>query len=108
MLADPRAQTLATNFAAQWLTVDEIDAIQPDPTLFPEFDGALRRAFHGGDLSLRGQCVREDRSVLSRPTATTFANERLALHYGIPNVRGDRFRRVRHSRRYGILGKGAS
>src|SRR5690348_9394947 len=46
MLADPRAQTLATNFAGQWLTVEEIDAIQPDPTLFPEFDGALRRAFH--------------------------------------------------------------
>jgi len=110
MLADPRAQTLATNFAGQWLTVDEIDAIQPDPTLFPEFDGALRRAFHEEMNRFVGSVFSEDRSVLSLLTADwTFVNERLALHYGIPNVRGDRFRRVQlpDSRRYGILGKGA-
>ena len=110
MLADPRAQTLATNFAAQWLTVDEIDAIQPDPTLFPEFDGALRRAFHEEMYRFVGSVFGEDRNVLSLLTADwTFVNERLALHYGIPNVRGDRFRRVQlpDSRRYGILGKGA-
>jgi mono/diheme cytochrome c family protein len=110
MLADPRAQTLATNFAAQWLTVEEIDAIQPDPTLFPEFDGALRRAFHEEMNRFVGSVFSEDRSVLSLLTADwTFVNERLALHYGIPNVRGDRFRRVQlpDSRRYGILGKGS-
>jgi hypothetical protein len=110
MLADPRAQSLATNFAGQWLTVDEIDAIQPDPTLFPEFDGALRRAFHEEMNRFVGSVFGEDRSVLSLLTADwTFVNERLALHYGIPNVRGDRFRRVQlpDSRRYGILGKGA-
>lgn len=110
MLADPRAQTLATNFAGQWLTVDEIDAIQPDPTLFPEFDGALRRAFHEEMNRFVGSIFGEDRNVLSLLTADwTFVNERLALHYGIPTVRGDRFRRVQlpDSRRYGILGKGA-
>src|SRR6185369_5736249 len=84
MLADPRAQTLATNFAGQWLTVDEIDAIQPDPTLFPEFDGALRRAFHEEMNRFVGSVFSEDRSVLSLLTADwTFVNERLALHYGI-------------------------
>ncbi|HMA12678.1 MAG TPA: DUF1592 domain-containing protein, partial [Steroidobacteraceae bacterium] len=110
MLADPRSQTLATNFAAQWLTVEEIDAIQPDPTLFPEFDGALRRAFHEEMNRFVGSVFSEDRSVLSLLTADwTFVNERLAQHYGIPNVRGDRFRRVQlpDSRRYGILGKGS-
>ena len=110
MLADPRAQTLATNFAGQWLTVDEIDAIQPDPTLFPEFDGALRRAFHEEMYRFVGSVFAEDRNVLSLLTADwTFVNERLALHYGIPNVRGDRFRRVQlpDSRRFGLLGKGA-
>ena len=110
MLADPRSQTLATNFAAQWLTVDEIDAIQPDPTLFPEFDGALRRAFHEEMNRFVGSVFSEDRSVLSLITADwTFVNERLAQHYGIPNVRGDRFRRVTlpDSRRWGILGKGS-
>jgi len=110
LLADRRAQTLATNFAAQWLTVEEIDAIQPDPTLFPEFDGALRRAFHEEMNRFVGTIFGEDRSVLELLTADwTFVNERLALHYGIPNVRGDRFRRVTlpDSRRYGLLGKGA-
>ncbi|MBK7116358.1 MAG: DUF1592 domain-containing protein [Proteobacteria bacterium] len=110
MLADPRAQTLATNFAGQWLTVDEIDAIEPDPTLYPEFDGALRRAFREEMERFVGSVFGEDRSVLSLLTADwTFLNERLALHYGIPNIRGDRFRRVQlpDSRRYGILGKGS-
>jgi mono/diheme cytochrome c family protein len=110
MLADPRAQTLATNFASQWLTVEEIDAIEPDPTLFPEFDGALRRAFHEEMHRFVGSVFAEDLSVLSLLTADwTFLNERLALHYGIPNIRGDRFRRVQlpDSRRYGILGKGS-
>jgi mono/diheme cytochrome c family protein len=110
MLADPRARTLSTNFAAQWLTVEEIDAIQPDPTLFPEFDAALRRAFHEEMERFVDSIFSQDRSVITLLTADwTFVNERLALHYGIPNVRGDRFRRVMlpDSRRYGILGKGA-
>jgi hypothetical protein len=69
MLADARAQRLATNFAGQWLTVDEIDAIQPDPTLFPEFDGALRRAFHEEMNRFVGSVFGEDRSVLALLTA---------------------------------------
>src|SRR5690606_25900170 len=90
------------------LLVDEVDAIEPDPTLFPEFDGALREAFKK-ELELFVESVfSEDRSVVDLLTADyTFVNERLALHYGIPNVRGARFRRVKlpTSARYGLLGK---
>ncbi len=111
MLADPRTKSLVTNFAGQWFTVDEIDAIKPDPSLFPEFDNQLRRAFRRGDRAVSSSSVfSEDQSVVNLLTANyTFVNERLALHYGIPNVRGDRFRRVQLTEpyRYGILGKGA-
>ena len=112
MLADPRSKTLATNFAAQWLTVDEIDRDRARPGAVPR----VRRricvdAFRDGDRAVRRQRVpRRPATCWTCSTANyTFVNERLALHYGIPNVRGDRFRRVEltDSNRYGLLGKGA-
>ncbi|MEJ1965069.1 MAG: DUF1592 domain-containing protein [Gammaproteobacteria bacterium] len=110
MLADPRSKSLTTSFADQWFTVDEIDAIEPDPSLFPEFDGQLRVAFRK-ELELFVDSVfSEDRNVMTLLNGNyTYVNERLAAHYGIPNVRGDRFRRVQlaDTYRYGILGKGA-
>lgn len=110
MLADPRSKSLTTSFADQWFTVDEIDSIQPDPSLFPEFDNQLRRAFREEIELFVNSVFSEDQNVVNLLTADyTFVNERLAQHYGIPNVRGDRFRRVQltHPYRYGILGKGA-
>jgi len=110
MLADPRSKSLTTSFADQWFTVDEIDAIEPDPSLFPEFDNQLRRAFREEIERFVDSVFSEDQNVMNLLTANyTFVNERLAQHYGIPNVRGDRFRRVQLTQpyRYGILGKGA-
>jgi hypothetical protein len=110
MLADPRAKSLTTSFADQWFTVDEIDAIEPDPALFPEFDNTLRYAFRKETELFVDSIFSEDQNVMRLLDANyTFVNERLAYHYGIPNVRGDRFRRVelKDSYRYGILGKGA-
>ncbi len=110
MLADPRAQSLVTNWAFQWLRVGALDAVEPDPRIYPEFDADLRAAFvHEMELFVES-VVREDRSVLQLLSADyTFVNERLARHYGIGSVRGDRFRRVTlaDSRRWGLLGKGA-
>ena len=110
MLADPRSKSLTTSFADQWFTVDEIDAIEPDPSLFPEFDGQLRLAFRKEIELFVDSVFSEDRNVMTLLNGNyTYANERLAAHYGIPNVRGDRFRRVEltDTYRYGILGKGA-
>jgi hypothetical protein len=110
MLADPRSKSLTTSFADQWFTVDEIDSIEPDPSLFPEFDNQLRRAFRQEIELFVNSVFSEDQNVVNLLTADyTFVNERLAQHYGIPNVRGDRFRRVQLTQpyRYGILGKGA-
>jgi hypothetical protein len=110
MLADPRARSLVTNFANQWLLVDEVDAIEPDPNIFPEFDGALRAAFKKEAELFIDSVLSRDQNVMTLLTADyTFVNERLALHYGIPNIRGDRFRRVQltDSKRFGLLGKGS-
>jgi hypothetical protein len=110
MLASPRSRSLVTNFAAEWLRLRDIDNIDPDPFIYPNFDPSLRSAFRR-ELELFVDSIqREDRSVLDLLTANyTFVNERLALHYGIPNVRGDEFRRVvlPDSKRYGLFGKGA-
>jgi mono/diheme cytochrome c family protein len=109
MLADPRAESLVTNFAAQWLDVRGVPDIQPDPVLFAEFNPDLGDAFATElELFLRSVLL-EDRSVLELLRSdTTFVNERLALHYGIGNVRGDTFRRIRlaDENRFGLLGKG--
>ena len=95
MLADPRSQSLVDNFASQWLHLRNLEAVRPDMRLFPDFDDNLRQAFRA-ETELLLQCViREDRSVLDLLKADfTFLNERLAKHYGIPNVYGSRFRRV--------------
>jgi hypothetical protein len=109
LLADPRATSLVTNFAFQWLRLRAIEDSDPDAILFPNFDDGLRTAF-SRELELFIESVlREDRSVLDLLTADhTFVNERLALHYGISGVRGGRFRRVTlaDSNRWGLLGKG--
>ncbi len=110
LLADPRSKSLVTNFAFQWLKVRSIDGIDPDAFQFPNFDESLREAFKREMEMFVESILREDRSVLDLVTANyTFVNERLALHYGIPNVRGERFRRVtlEDSNRWGLLGKGS-
>jgi len=109
MLADPRADALVDNFAGQWLQVRNLRTATPDKNDFPDFDDNLRRAFETElDLFFRS-IVREDRSVLDLLTADyTFLNERLAQHYGVPNVYGSQFRRVvlADDARRGLLGKG--
>jgi hypothetical protein len=95
MLADERSRSLVTNFAFQWLGVRRLDAIDPDPRLYPTFDEDLRRAFTKEMELFLDSVLRSDTSVVNLLTANyTFANERLARHYGLPNVRGDQFRRV--------------
>jgi mono/diheme cytochrome c family protein len=109
LLTDPRAQSLVTNFAFQWLKLRALDDADPDAILFPNFDDALREAFKREMELFVRSVFSEDRSVLDLLTADyTFVNERLALHYGIPNVRGTRFRRVTLTdpNRFGLLGKG--
>ena len=110
MLADPKADALVTNFAFEWLRVREVDKLDPDAVVYPNFSADLRTAFKREMEMWVGSIFREDRSVLELLTSNyTFANERLARHYGIPDVFGDQFRRVTlpDSKRYGILGKGA-
>ena len=95
MLADPRSESLVTNFAAQWLYLRDIDAKLPDEILFPDFDETLRAAMRRETELFIDSVFRENRSVLDLLTANyTFLNERLARHYGIPNVKGSYFRRV--------------
>ncbi|MBZ5610448.1 MAG: DUF1592 domain-containing protein [Acidobacteriia bacterium] len=109
MLADPRAQAMVDNFTGQWLWVRNVPLKSPDPYAFPDFDDNLRQAFARElELFLDSQ-VREDHSVLDLLTADyTYVNERLARHYGIPNVYGTHFRRVTltEDARRGLLGKG--
>lgn len=95
MLADPRSNTLVTNFAAQWLYLKNLDSATPDPRLFPDFDDNLRQALRHETEMFVDSIVREDRSVVDLLRAKyTFVNERLAKHYGIDGVYGSRFRRV--------------
>ncbi len=111
MFADPRSKSLVTNFAFQWLGLRTLDTVDPDPALFPNFDNDLRRAFvREMDLFLGSILRDKHRSVVDLLTAKyTFVNERLARHYGISGIRGDRFRRVelKDPRRWGLFGKGA-
>ncbi len=95
MLADERARSLVTNFAAQWLQLGKLDATTPDMRLFPDFDDNLRQAMRRETELFVESILREDRSVTELLSADyTFLNERLAKHYGIPNIYGSRFRRV--------------
>jgi hypothetical protein len=110
MLADPRAKTLTTNFAFEWLKIRDMAALEPDPFVYPAFDAALRTAFRREMEMFVDSVFHEDRSVVDLMSANyTFVNERLAAHYGIENVRGDQFRRVTLTdpNRFGLLGKGA-
>ena len=111
MLADPRAEALVTNFAAQWLYLRNLPAVSPDFIVFPDFDETLRRALREETELFFASIIREDRSVLDLLTADyTFLNERLAKHYAIPNVYGSHFRRIDlppGSPRGGLLGQGS-
>jgi hypothetical protein len=111
MLADARAENLVRNFAEQWLHLRNLESITPDLRLFPDFDDNLRQAFRRETELHFDTVLREDRSVLDLLKADyTFLNERLARHYGIPNVYGSRFRRValdRDSERGGLLRQGS-
>ncbi len=111
MLADDRSQSMVTNFAEQWLYLRDIEAKQPDELLFPDFDDSLRQAFRKETDLFLNAVLRENRSVVELLTANfTFVNERLAKHYGIPNVEGSYFRRVtlpEGSVRGGLLGQGS-
>ena len=110
MLADERAETLVTSFAAQWLHLRRMRTVAPDVNAFPAFDENLREALiRETELFVASQ-LRDDRSVVEMLTADyTFVNERLARHYGIPGVYGSRFRRVKWNddRRRGLLGQGS-
>lgn len=95
LLADDRSRNLASNFAAQWLHLRNLDAVTPDLRQFPDFDDNLRKAFRRETELFVESAIREDRSVLDLLKADyTFLNERLAKHYGIPHIYGERFRRV--------------
>jgi hypothetical protein len=110
MLADPKAESLTSNFAAQWLYLRNLKNMQPLSEEFPDFDDNLRAAFEKEALLFFGSIVKEDRNVMDLMTADyTFLNERLARHYEIPNIYGSRFRRVllTDDARKGLLGKGA-
>ena len=110
MLADPRAKSLVTNFAAEWLSLRIVEGVKPDPIIFPEFDDGLRLAFERETELLLDNVLLGDRSVLELLNANyTFVNERLARHYGIPDVYGDQFRRVtvNDGIRGGLLGQGS-
>ncbi len=111
MLADPRSQALVTNFAEQWLFLRDLESKKPDDLLFQDFDETLRDAFGQETNLFLDSVLRQDRSVLDLLTANySFINERLASHYGIPNVKGSYFRRVEFpagSPRGGLLGQGS-
>jgi mono/diheme cytochrome c family protein len=111
MLTDPRSESLVTNFAAQWLYLRDIAAKQPDEILYADFDETLRIAMQRETELFIGSVFSENRSVLDLLRANyTFLNERLARHYGVPNIKGSYFRRVTFpdgSVRGGLLGQGS-
>ncbi len=108
MLADPRSKSLISNFAEQWLHLRNLKNSGPDLQAFPDFDDNLRQAMKEETTLFFESIMREDRSVLDLLNADyTFVNERLARHYGIPNVYGSQFRRVNvaNEARRGLLGQ---
>ncbi len=91
MLADPRASALSTRFAAQWLRLPDLELVQPDIRQYPDFDEQLRAAMRKETETFFDHLVREDKSVLDLYRADyTYINARLAQHYGIPGVAGER------------------
>jgi len=112
MLADPKSSALVTNFGQQLLYLRNLPATSPDGVFYPDWDDELRQAFQSETELFFESLIREDRSVVDLLTADyTFVNERLARHYGIPNIYGSHFRRVTLGPsldyRRGILGKGS-
>src|SRR5579862_4487546 len=112
MLADPRSRTLASDFVFQWLEMKKLDEIVPDRDVFPYASGFMdpRQDFRTELTLFSDSIFRQDRSVVDLLRAShTYVNERLALQYGITDVKGDEFRRVelKDSARWGLLGKGA-
>ena len=109
MLADPRADVLASRFAAQWLRLQDLDDVSPDPILYPYYDRSLGQALQQETELFIASLVRDDKSVLDLLTADyTYANEKVAQHYGIGGVTGTQFRRVAlPPERRGILGHGS-
>ena len=108
MLIDPRADALIENFAAQWLFLRNLKNFAPDLQIFPDFDDNLRQAMEEETRLFFQSIIREDRNVMELLTANyTFVNERLARHYGIPNIYGSQFRRVTvdSPERRGLLGQ---
>ncbi|HEY1342446.1 MAG TPA: DUF1592 domain-containing protein [Bryobacteraceae bacterium] len=110
MLADARSEALASNFAGQWLHLQNLKDANPDLFLYPDFDRTLANSMRRETELLFASIMREDRGVLDLLTADyTFVDERLAKHYGIPNIMGNRFRRVpvADPNRLGLLGHGS-
>jgi hypothetical protein len=109
MLADPQSEALSTRFAAQWLRLHDVDGILPDAVAYPYFDRTLGDSFVRETELFFDSIVREDRPVLDLLTADySFVNERIAKHYGIPNVTGQNFRRVTLPEyRRGLFGQGS-
>jgi Protein of unknown function (DUF1592)/Protein of unknown function (DUF1588)/Protein of unknown function (DUF1585)/Protein of unknown function (DUF1595)/Protein of unknown function (DUF1587)/Planctomycete cytochrome C len=108
MLADPKSKALVDNFAGQWLYLRNLKNINPDFETFPDFDDNLRQAMKQETDLFFGDIIRQDHSLMDLLNANySFINERLARHYGIPNVYGTDFRRVilTDERRRGLLGQ---
>ena len=112
MLAHPKAKALSVNFAGQWLNLRGLDSVAPVALLYPDFDDPLRQAMRTEVEMLFDTIVRDDRPITELLTADyTFVNERLAVHYGMPNIYGSQFRRITlgpdMDMRRGLLGKAA-
>ncbi len=110
MLADPRAEALTSNFVGQWLQLRNLESAAPSEVLFPDFDDGLKAGFRRETELFFDSILRENRSALDLLTADyTFVNDRVARHYGLPNVNGSHFRRVplTDGRRRGLLGQGS-
>ncbi len=108
MLADPRSEALSKNFAGHWLQLQNLDDVHPDVFLFPDWDRNLTNSARRETELFFDSIVHEDRNVMELLTANyTFVDERLARHYGIPNIVGNRFRKVpvTDENRYGLLGQ---
>jgi len=110
MLDDPRSQALVDNFAGQWLYLRNLELSKPDPDVFPEFDETLKQSFRTETSLFFQNILRQDHSLLELLDADyTFLNQRLAEHYGVPNVYGPQFRKVTLTdpNRGGLLGQGS-
>jgi len=112
LLADPRSMSLSTRFASLWLRLQDVDKIRPDALQFPSYDYRLAQSYKRETQLFFNSIVHEDRDVLDLLNADyTFLNERLARHYGIPNVTGENFRKVtlgpEFDYRRGLLGQGS-